>query len=447
MNFMVLPPEVNSARIYAGAGPAPMLAAAVAWDGLAAELGMAAASFSLLISGLTAGPGSAWQGPAAAAMAAAAAPYPSWLNAATARAEGAAAGAKAAAAVYEAARAATAHPALVAANRNQLLSLVLSNLFGQNLPAIAATEASYEQLWAQDVAAMVGYHGGASTVASQLTPWQQLLSVLPPVVTAAPAGAVGVPAALAIPALGVENIGVGNFLGIGNIGNNNVGSGNTGDYNFGIGNIGNANLGNGNIGNANLGSGNAGFFNFGNGNDGNTNFGSGNAGFLNIGSGNEGSGNLGFGNAGDDNTGWGNSGDTNTGGFNSGDLNTGIGSPVTQGVANSGFGNTGTGHSGFFNSGNSGSGFQNLGNGSSGFGNASDTSSGFQNAGTALTRASSTWADSPRAWPIRAPSRLQVWRTRATTARECSIRVIISRVSSTGAPPKKSREQRVRENL
>lgn len=25
MNFMVLPPEVNSARIYAGAGPAPML--------------------------------------------------------------------------------------------------------------------------------------------------------------------------------------------------------------------------------------------------------------------------------------------------------------------------------------------------------------------------------------------------------------------------------------
>lgn len=64
MNFMVLPPEVNSARIYAGAGPAPMLAAAVAWDGLAAELGMAAASFSLLISGLTAGPGSAWQGPA-----------------------------------------------------------------------------------------------------------------------------------------------------------------------------------------------------------------------------------------------------------------------------------------------------------------------------------------------------------------------------------------------
>ncbi len=110
----------------------------------------------------------------------------------------------------------------------------------------------------------------------------------------------GGPSSARDPGPGVEHIGVGNFLGIGNIGNNNVGSGNTGDYNFGIGNIGNANLGNGNIGNANLGSGNAGFFNFGNGNDGNTNFGSGNAGFLNIGSGNEGSGNLGFGNAGDE---------------------------------------------------------------------------------------------------------------------------------------------------
>lgn len=35
MNFMVLPPEVNSARIYAGAGPAPMLAAAggLGWAG------------------------------------------------------------------------------------------------------------------------------------------------------------------------------------------------------------------------------------------------------------------------------------------------------------------------------------------------------------------------------------------------------------------------------
>ncbi len=39
MSFVVLPPEINSLRIFIGAGTAPMLAAAAAWDGLAEELG------------------------------------------------------------------------------------------------------------------------------------------------------------------------------------------------------------------------------------------------------------------------------------------------------------------------------------------------------------------------------------------------------------------------
>lgn len=45
-HFSVLPPEINSLRMYLGAGSAPMLQAAAAWDGLAAELGTAASSFS-----------------------------------------------------------------------------------------------------------------------------------------------------------------------------------------------------------------------------------------------------------------------------------------------------------------------------------------------------------------------------------------------------------------
>lgn len=72
MNYSVLPPEINSLRMFTGAGSAPMLAASVAWDRLAAELAVAASSFGSVTSGLA---GQSWQGAAAAAMAAAAAPY------------------------------------------------------------------------------------------------------------------------------------------------------------------------------------------------------------------------------------------------------------------------------------------------------------------------------------------------------------------------------------
>jgi PPE-repeat protein len=172
MNFSVLPPEVNSARMYVGAGSGPMLAAAAAWDGLAGELGSAAASFGSVTSGLA---GGSWQGAASAAMTAVAAHYVGFLNAAATQAGGAAAQTKAAAAAFEGARAATVHPAMVAANRTNLVSLVTSNLFGQNAPAIAATEANYEQMWAQDVEAMAGYHAGASAAAAQLSPALQAL--------------------------------------------------------------------------------------------------------------------------------------------------------------------------------------------------------------------------------------------------------------------------------
>jgi PPE-repeat protein len=166
-NFGALPPEINSARMYAGAGSGPMLAAAAAWDGLAAELNPAAASYGSVISRLTS---DGWQGPASASMAAAAAPYVGWLSSAAEQAGQAATHARAAASAYEAAFAMTVPPAVVAANRTQLASLVATNVFGQNTPAIAANEAAYSEMWAQDAAAMYGY-ADSSAAASALTPF------------------------------------------------------------------------------------------------------------------------------------------------------------------------------------------------------------------------------------------------------------------------------------
>lgn len=175
-NFAVLPPEVNSARVFAGAGSAPMLAAAAAWDDLASELHCAAMSFGSVTSGLVVG---WWQGSASAAMVDAAASYIGWLSTSAAHAEGAAGLARAAVSVFEEALAATVHPAMVAANRAQVASLVASNLFGQNAPAIAALESLYECMWAQDAAAMAGYYVGASAVATQLASWLQRLQSIP----------------------------------------------------------------------------------------------------------------------------------------------------------------------------------------------------------------------------------------------------------------------------
>lgn len=167
MDFAALPPEINSAKMYAGPGAGPMLAAAAAWDEMSAELYRAAASHYSVISSLST---TVWQGPSSLAMAAAAATQVAWTTAAAAVAEQTAIAAKAAAAAYETAFAMTVAPPLIAANRALLMALVDTNFLGQNAPAIAATEAQYAQMWAQDAAAMYGY-AGASAAACSLTPF------------------------------------------------------------------------------------------------------------------------------------------------------------------------------------------------------------------------------------------------------------------------------------
>jgi PPE-repeat protein len=167
LDFAQLPPEINSALMYSGPGSGPMLAAAAAWEGLAIELHTTASSYGTLIAGLTDGP---WRGPSSASMAAAAAPQVARLSRTAGQAQQAAAQAGEAVSAYEAAFVATVPPPEVAANRALLLELLATNFLGQNTPAIAATEALYAEMWAQDAAAMYGY-AGASAAASTLTPF------------------------------------------------------------------------------------------------------------------------------------------------------------------------------------------------------------------------------------------------------------------------------------
>lgn len=164
MDFGLLPPEINSGRMYTGPGPGPMLAAATAWDGLAVELHATAAGYASELSALT----GAWSGPSSTSMASAAAPYVAWMSATAVHAELAGAQARLAIAAYEAAFAATVPPPVIAANRAQLMVLIATNIFGQNTPAIMMTEAQYMEMWAQDAAAMYGYAGSSAT-ASRMT--------------------------------------------------------------------------------------------------------------------------------------------------------------------------------------------------------------------------------------------------------------------------------------
>ncbi|MBS9534525.1 PPE family protein [Mycobacterium sp. M1] len=179
MDFGMNPPEVNSARMYSGPGAGPMLAAATAWAGLAVDLELSANGWQSVLGDLAVD----WVGPSALAMSAAAAPYVAWMHGAAAVAEQTAVQAHAAVTAFETAFAMTVPPPVVAANRSLLLALIATNFFGQNTPAIAATETAYAAMWAQDATAMYGY-AGAAAGATALPPFT------PPGQTADAAGSI-----------------------------------------------------------------------------------------------------------------------------------------------------------------------------------------------------------------------------------------------------------------
>jgi PPE-repeat protein len=164
----VLPPEIISGQLYAGPGASSMIAAAEAWRQVAAETETAADEYDATLGTLA----EVWQGPAVAAMLAAADPYARWLHATANQANDIAARARAAAAAFQTALGAVVPPALIAANRAELVQLVTTNVFGQNSAAIAATEAMYAQMWAVDASAMNQYQLSSRAATAAIVPFQ-----------------------------------------------------------------------------------------------------------------------------------------------------------------------------------------------------------------------------------------------------------------------------------
>jgi PPE-repeat protein len=168
MSFSLIPPEINSALMYQGAGSGPLLEAATAWDGLAADLEATATQYQTAITNLTTG---TWLGPSSTHMASAAEPYIAWLQSTAAEAAQTGAQAKAAAGAYQTAYTSMVPPPVITANRAELTALVSNNFLGQNTGAIAQNEAEYLDMWIQDALGMDTYNLN-STGASAALPTQ-----------------------------------------------------------------------------------------------------------------------------------------------------------------------------------------------------------------------------------------------------------------------------------
>ena len=133
--------------------------------------------------------GEEWLGQASASMAAAVQPYMAWMTTTAAQAEQAAIQARTAAAAYEAALTASVPPPLVAANRAELGQLLSTDVLGQNTATIAANEAQYGEMWAQDATAMYGY-AGQSAAATKVTPFTPAPAIANPAAQSAQTAAV-----------------------------------------------------------------------------------------------------------------------------------------------------------------------------------------------------------------------------------------------------------------
>ena len=168
IDFGALPPDVNSARMYAGAGSTSLTTAASAWNSLAAELNSAALGYDSVLTQLSS---EEWLGPASTAAVQALTPYVTWVKTTAAKAEHTAQQLISAAAAFETAFASVVPPPVIAQNRALLAQALQTNVLGQNTNVIAQLESQYGQMWAQDASTLYNYAAQSSN-ATKVTPFK-----------------------------------------------------------------------------------------------------------------------------------------------------------------------------------------------------------------------------------------------------------------------------------
>lgn len=165
--WMASPPEVHSALLSSGPGPASLFAAAAAWSSMGAEYASAAEELSALLTSTQAG---AWQGPSAESYVAAHTPYLAWLTQASAHSAAAAAQHETAGTAYTAALAAMPTLPELATNHVVHGALVATNFFGINTIPIAVNEADYARMWVQAAGTMATYEAVSTATVAAIPP-------------------------------------------------------------------------------------------------------------------------------------------------------------------------------------------------------------------------------------------------------------------------------------
>ncbi|MBS4099915.1 PPE family protein [Tsukamurella paurometabola] len=190
MYFVALAPEINVGLLMSGAGPAPATAAAAAWASVAASVSARSAFLQSLLPRLAA----SWQAPETALMTRNVAIYLAHNEALRTQALLASTRHTKQAADYSAALAGMAQIPEIVANHVTHAVLQATNFLGVNTAAIAANEAQYAAMWAQNAGMMTTYlaNSTANMTFEPFLPPKPLATSIGVPIPAAAAGAASV---------------------------------------------------------------------------------------------------------------------------------------------------------------------------------------------------------------------------------------------------------------